>query len=196
MQRSAPAGMDPAELRRAVEAMEARGSVSSDLPPLAPVAHEAATAALRLLRYRPRSTEELRGRLLDRDFPTEAVEEALTRLRVWGLLDDAEFAREWVRGRRSRRGKSAGALERELRDKGIAEVHIADALGDVDPQDEYDRAVELVDSRVRRRRPVVDTDPADPALQAERRRLVSFLERRGYPTALALRAVDAVLSSR
>ena len=195
MPHSAPTGVDPAELKKAIEAIESRGSTTSDLPPLAPTAHEAASAALRLLRYRPRSTQELRERLLDKEFPTDAVEEALTRLRVWGLLDDAEFAREWVRGRRRRRGKSAGALERELRDKGISEVHIADALGDVDPQDEYEQAVELVAARLQRRRPETGTGPSDPLWQAERRRLVAFLERRGYPVALALRAVDVALSS-
>lgn len=158
---------------------------------MAPEAHEAATVALRLLRYRPRSEHELRQRLLEKDHPVEVVDEALDRVRVWGLINDAEFAAEWVRGRRSRRGKSRGALERELRDKGVAEAHIADAVADIDVSEDRHQAAELVRARLARRRGAVGPRPDE----GERRRLVAFLARRGYPTGLALAVVDAELAA-
>jgi len=182
------------ELRRAVAAVEARSSATADLPPLSAAAHEAAGAGLSLLRHRPRSEHELRGRLADKEFDAEAVDEAVSRLRVWGLLDDADFAQEWVRGRRRRRGRSAGALRRELQEKGVAEVHIADALAGITESDERERARELVAERVARSAGAPVPDPRDPAHLAVRRRLVAFLERRGYPGGLALSVVDEVLA--
>jgi len=184
--------VDTDSLRAAIAAVEARGSATADLPPLAPEAHEAATAALRLLRYRARSEHELRERLLGKEHPAEAVDEAVGRIRAWGLLDDAEFAADWVRGRRRLRGRSRGALERELRGKGVAEAHIAGAVAGIDESDERERAIELVRARLSRR-----PGPAgagDDAL-GERRRLVAFLARRGYPTGLAMSVVDAELAA-
>ena len=182
-----------AALRSAVAAVESRSSATADLPPLAPEAHEAAKAALRLLRHRARSEQELRDRLAEKDHQAEAIDEAVTRLRAWGLVDDADFAAEWVRGRRRRRGKSRGALERELRDKGVAEPDIAGAVAGLDPADERVRAAELVRDRLARRpAPPARTGPAG---QAERRRLVGFLARRGYPTGMAMSVVDDELAA-
>ncbi|GLB62343.1 regulatory protein RecX [Dietzia sp. NCCP-2495] len=196
-QRSAAHGsdgtrMDPDELRAAIAAVQARPSGSEDLPPLAPEAHEAASAALRLLRYRPRSEHELRQRLSEKEFAGEAVNEAVDRLRVWGLIDDAEFAAEWVRGRRNRRGKSRGALERELRGKGIAEGHIADAVSGIDTTDDWEQARSLVRARLARR---PDAALRGDAVTGERRRLVAFLARRGYPTGLAMSVVRSELAA-
>lgn len=184
--------VDAAELRAAVAAVESRPSDASDLPPLAPEAHEAASAALRLLRYRPRSEHELRERLLSKEHAPEAIDEAVTRIRVWGLIDDADFAEEWVRGRRHRRGRSRGALERELRNKGVAEVHIADAVADIDDSDDRLQATELIRTRLAR------TPPAGGSaaeLQGEKRRLVAYLARRGYPTGLAMSVVSTELAA-
>lgn len=182
----------PADLREAIAAVEARPSATADLPPLSAEAHEAAAAALRLLRYRPRIEHELRGRLVEKEHAPEVVDEAVDRVRAWGLLDDAEFAAEWVRGRRRRRGRSRGALMRELRDKGVSEAHIANAVADIDDRDERERASQLVRDRVARR---TASDLTGPAAQSERRRLVAFLARRGYPTGLAMSVVDAELAA-
>lgn len=185
--------LDPDELRTAVAAVEARASSTSDLPPLAPGAHEAATAALRLLRHRSRSEHELRERLLTKDHAPAAVDEALERVRIWGLVDDADFASEWVRGRRRRRGRSRGALERELREKGVAEVHISGAVSGIDETDDREQASELVRARLARR--PADSGPGAD-LRGEKRRLVAFLARRGYPTGLAMTVVNAELAAQ
>ncbi len=180
------------ELRAAVAAVEARATTTADLPPLAPEAHDAVAAALRLLRYRARSEHELRERLKGKNFAAPSVDEAVARIRAWGLLDDADFASEWVRGRRRRRGRSRSALVRELREKGVAETHIAGAVAGIDDADENIQAVALVRARLARR-PVAPGAVAD--IEGERRRLVAFLGRRGYPTGLALAVVNAELDS-
>lgn len=191
---SGPGGrLDADQLRSAVDAVQSRASSTSDLPPLAPEAHEAASAALRLLRYRPRSEHELRERLLSKEHEPRAVDEALERIRIWGLIDDADFASEWVRGRRRRRGRSRGALERELREKGVAETHIAGAVAGIEESDDRKQAAELVRGRLARK-PAAIGPGAD--IQGEKRRLVAFLARRGYPTGLAMSVVNAELAAQ
>src|SRR5699024_5081889 len=108
-----------------------------------------------------------------------------------GLLDDADFAAEWVRGRRRRRGRSRGALERELREKGVAESHIADAVADIDEADERERASELIRGRVARTGGGTTSDRS-----GRRRRLVASVGRRGYATGLAVSVVDSELAAR
>ena len=180
------------DLRAAVSAVESRPSSTADLPPLSAEAHEAAKGARRLLRHRPRSEQELRDRLVANEHSAEAVEEAVDRIRAWGLIDDADFAAEWVRGRRRRRGRSKGALERELREKGVAETHIAAAVSGIDESDERLRAAELVRSRLARRPP---ESVLGDAARGERRRLIAFLARRGYPAGLAMSVVEAELAA-
>ncbi|MFL0578425.1 regulatory protein RecX [Dietzia sp. 179-F 9C3 NHS] len=184
--------IDLEALRAAVAAVDSRGSATADLPPLSPDAHEAAKAALRLLRHRPRSEHELRERLAAREYESATIDEAVDRIRAWGLVDDADFAAEWVRGRRRRRGRSRGALQRELREKGVAEVHIAGAVAGIADDEERDHAAELVRSRLARR---PGTGGAARDRLGERRRLVAFLARRGYPTGLAMSVVDAELAA-
>lgn len=181
------------DLRSAIDSVESRSSATADLPPLTPGGHDAAKSGLRLLRYRARSEHELRQRLLSSDHEPESVDDAIDRLRAWGLIDDADFAAEWVRGRRRRRGRSRGALERELRDKGVAENHIADAVVDIDDADERARAVELVRGRLSR---MPDSKQFSRNDAGEKRRLVAFLARRGYPTGLAMSVVSAELAAR
>ena len=187
-------GAFPAHLLEAVRAVEARGSATSDLPPLSDGAHAATKKGLSLLSIRPRSTHELRERLLVSEHEAWAVDEAVDRMRAWGLLDDADFAREWVRGRRNRRGKAAGALRLELQRKGVPERHIDAALSDIDISDEYEKATELIRGRLDRRgAPRVMGRRGSPEFVKEKRRLVSFLERRGFAGGLALTVVDAEL---
>src|SRR5699024_12185910 len=107
---------------------------------------------LRLLKHRARSEHELRQRLLTAEHAADAVDEAVERIRAWGLLDDADFAAEWVRGRRRRRGRSRGALERELREKGVAESQITDPVGGTRDAAQREREGELIRGRTAQHR--------------------------------------------
>lgn len=79
-------------------------------------AHE---AALRLLAFRPRSVAELRRRLAARGIPEGAVQAALERLALSGLVGDEAFARYWVEQRQTFRPRGPRALLAELRLKGV-----------------------------------------------------------------------------
>lgn len=145
---------------------------------------QAKEACLRLLAVRARSRAELAQRLSAKGFAAEVIEQSLDRLAEVGLVDDAEFARQWVRQRHSFSGKGRQALAQELRRKGVAPEEATAALDDISADDEHERATELVRRKLR-------TLPADLDREKAIRRLVGMLARRGYGHSVAYTVVKA-----
>lgn len=160
--------------------------------------HEEALApvrkrALGLLDQRARSRHELRERLLRAEFAPELVDEVLDSLERASLIDDTYFATEWVRQRAARRGKSAKALDMELRDKGVAAAIRADALAQISEEDEEAQARALAEKKARALKVV----PADRAeYNKALRRVVGVLARRGYSSELTVRVARESLDAR
>lgn len=149
---------------------------------------QARTLCLRLLTVRARTRAELHGQLAKRGYPEDISAAVLDRLATVGLVDDADFAEQWVRSRRAKAGKSRRALAAELHTKGVDRDVIASALSEIDAGAERDRAEELV--RAKLRRETLDGDDARVT-----RRLVGMLARRGYSQNLACEVVLAELAA-
>ncbi|HME48004.1 recombination regulator RecX [Mycobacterium sp.] len=154
-----------------------------------PVAREeqARALCLRLLLARARTRAELAGQLAKRGYPDDVSNRVLDRLGAVGLVDDADFAEQWVRLRRLNAGKGKRALAAELRTKGVGDDVISAALDGIDAGAERDKAVELVRKRLRREN--LDGDEAKVA-----RRLVGMLSRRGYSQTMAFDTVGTELA--
>lgn len=146
---------------------------------------------LRLLTARARTRAELAGQLAKRGYPDDVGERVLDRLAAVGLIDDRDFAEQWVRSRRVHAGKGRRALVSELRTKGVDNEVIDAALADVDPAAERARAEQLVADRLRREK--LSDDPGDDVKVA--RRLVGMLARRGYGQTLAFDVVKVALAN-
>ena len=142
---------------------------------------------LRLLTPRARTRAELAGKLTQRGYTDDVSERVLDRLASAGLVDDNDFAEQWVRSRRVNAGKGKRALAAELRTKGVDDEVIADALRDVTPAAERERAEQLVQAKLRREN--LDGDHARVV-----RRLVAMLARRGYGQTMAFDVVQTELS--
>ncbi len=152
-------------------------------------AEQAHAVCLRLLTVRSRTRSELAGQLDKRGYPDEVAESVLDRLAAVGLIDDADFAEQWVRSRRARGGKGKRALAAELRTKGVDDDVIAAALDDIDAGAERRLAEELVERKLRREA-LADTDDTKVM-----RRLVGILARRGYSQSLAISVVSDGLAA-
>ncbi|MEZ0364781.1 recombination regulator RecX [Mycobacterium sp. pUA109] len=148
---------------------------------------QARALCLRLLTARARTRAELAGQLTKRGYPDEVSVRVLDRLAAVGLIDDADFAEQWVRSRRERAGKGKRALAAELRTKGVDDEVIAAALNDLDAGAERDRAEQLVRAKLRREK--LDGDETKVA-----RRLVAMLARRGYHQSMAYGVVSTELA--
>jgi regulatory protein len=90
--------------------------------------------ALRLISYRARSERELCQRLEQKGWDQTVIQETLDRLRQNGLLDDLQFAQDWIENRQSFRPRSARLLRQELRQKGLDEQTIQQALKELDEE--------------------------------------------------------------
>ena len=144
---------------------------------------------LRQLTARARTRAELAGQLAKRGYPDDVSNRVLDRLADVGLVDDTDFAEQWVRSRRARSGKSNRALAAELHNKGVDDEVIAAALGGMGAGAERAQAEQLVRTRLRRE---VLSEDADARVS---RRLVALLARRGYSQTVAYEVVAAELAA-
>ena len=152
---------------------------------------QARALCLRLLTARSRTRAELSGQLSKRGYPDDVRERVLDRLAAVGLVDDAEFAEQWVQSRRAKAGKSKHALAAELHTKGVDNDVITAVMGGIDAGAERDRAEQLV--RAKLRRETLGDDSKDEVRVS--RRLVGMLARRGYDQTLASDVVISELAA-
>lgn len=141
----------------------------------------ARTILLDQLTGRARTRSELAKKLSTRNVPDDVATRLLDRFEEVGLVDDADFARQWVEQRSAGRGLARRALAQELRRKGVDDEVAGAALADLDPDDEVEAARALVRRKLRS---VAGLD-ADKAT----RRLVGMLARKGHSAGTAYRVV-------
>lgn len=138
--------------------------------------------AVAALAARAHSRHELEAKLLRAGYRPNTVEMVLYKLEKEGLLDDGDFARQWVEVRANRRlGRSR--IAQELRHKGIDAEQAETALEALDEDDQLAGAVALVEKALRRDRP--DEDPRKTA-----NRILAMLARRGYGYDVARKALE------
>ena len=94
---------------------------------------QARALCLRLLTARARTRAELAGQLAKRGYPDDVSTRVLDRLADVGLVDDADFAEQWVHSRRANAGKGKRALAAELHTKGVDNDVITSVLSDINP---------------------------------------------------------------
>ena len=86
---------------------------------------------LTLLEYRARTVDELRRKLRQKGAPAEEIEKVLERLLDQKLLDDADFAKQFARGKLGSSGASRHRIAQELSRKGIKREAAATAIVEV-----------------------------------------------------------------
>ncbi len=143
--------------------------------------------ALGLLAVRPRSRRELQIRLLRAGFDAAEVDEELLRLETVGLIDDEAFAAAVVKQQLSVRRAGRRAVADALYAKGLSRERVEEALAEMRPGDEEERAIELARTKVPR---LGEIEP-----EVAYRRLIGFLARRGYPPSVARSAAARALGT-
>ena len=140
---------------------------------------------LKQLSMAPRSRQQLADKLRQRNCPEDVATRVLDRMEAVGLVDDEAYAQMVVRSKQATRGLAKRALAHELRDKGVADATIDDALGSIDAESERALAEQLAQKTMRR---LAGLDP-----QVQARRLSGVLGRKGYPPPVVYAVVrDAV----
>lgn len=141
--------------------------------------------AVSFLAGRARSRREMEERLLRSGYRPCTVEMVLFKLEKEGLLDDADFARQWVEARTARR-MGRGRIAQELRRKGVSTQEAEEALEALSEEDQLEGAIHLVKKALSR----VSTGE-DPRKTAAR--ITAMLARRGYGYDVAREAISRVM---
>ena len=128
-----------------------------------------------MLARAPRSVRDLRRRLLLKGETEVDVDAAVERLTVAGLLDDAAYARAFVRAKVSSQGFSRRRLQQELAKRGVAREVADAAIVEVLQDDEVDEVANIERSARKKLRTLAGLDE-----ETQRRRLYAYLARRGY----------------
>jgi regulatory protein len=125
--------------------------------------------ALNLISYRPRSEVEIQNYLKKHQVPEEKIHEVVARLRETGMLNDKKFTEAWIENRAAFRPRSRFALKMELKQKGVDEKTIEEALAHVNDEEQ---AYEAAQKKARQLR--------NKEKQEFQRKLFGFLARRGF----------------
>ena len=129
--------------------------------------------ALRLVNYRERSEQELRGKLCSDGYPDSVVDLVVERFLEIELVNDMRFTGCFVRSKRMA-GWGSRRIGRKLAEFGISEELMNSAL-DENLESEYSRALDIAT-----RRPICN--------RADAERVLGRLVRKGFPFEIAIKA--------
>ena len=134
-------------------------------------------SALRILSRRDLSAAELTYRLTLKGFSEELAKNTSSRLRETGYLDDRRFARQWAESA-IRNGRGFGPkLRIELARHRVPEEIVAEVLAFISAEYDETEALSFILSRkFSGFNPTLATD-------REKRRVIQYLQRRGFSTA-------------
>lgn len=172
-----------ADLRKQVEGVDGSGFFTTQPKPV----RQAINRLMHQLSRGSKSEKQLRDYLIKRETDLEAIDEAIEIVRGYGLIDDLLLARNIVRVKSEVMRLSKNRIQRILQTKGIPQPLIVEALSGLDSALEAEAAQELANARAKR---LVGLEK-----QAALRRLVGFLQRRGYSASLSFSAARIALDS-
>ncbi len=160
----------------------------NERPPRTPeeLKEEAREILLKQLSAGPRTRSQLAKTLAEKDIPDEVAAAVLDRFEEVDLVDDAAFSKQYVENRHSGRGLARRALAYELRQKGVADETVREAVDAVSSDDELATARQLV------RKKAASMTKDDP--ERRMRRLAGMLARKGYGSGVAYQAIREELA--
>ena len=137
--------------------------------------------ALNFLSYRTRSEQEIRQNLLKAKVEKEIIDAVLDKLRAGSLVNDSEFAHEWVENRIKFRPRGKRALSSELYQKGISNKIIEETLQDLD---EEHLAFKLARKKMAKHKHLEKS--------AFQKKLYGYLSRRGFDFGLSKEVINNI----
>jgi regulatory protein len=124
---------------------------------------------------RPRSEKEIKERLLKKSFSKDTIGDVVLFLKDKNYINDKEFAKSWVRNRIACKPVGKFLLRYQLRQKGIDEQILEDAVNDAAGDfDEEEQALQLASIK-KEKFSNIETQKA-------KKRIADFLKRRGFST--------------
>lgn len=120
-------------------------------------------------------------------FPPDVIQEMMDKCVTQRWVDDERYAENFVRSRSEDRKLGKNAIRMELIKKGVDRDIIDNALQDVNRDDEYQHALELVEKQLPR--------TANLDKQKRTARLLGMLARKGYPSDIAYAVIREAIDN-
>ncbi|WP_314586232.1 RecX family transcriptional regulator [Paenibacillus terrigena] len=154
------------------------------------VADELQQAYVQSIRYlgrKPRTSHEIQQQLTQKGFEAELIERIILRLMDERLIDDNLYAKQWMDQRVRNHKKGRLMIKHELRQKGIDKSDIAQAMEELNTEDEQESAY-----RVGLRK----WQNTKGERYERKRKVVAFLMRRGFPSHVVRNAVQRIMEQQ
>lgn len=144
---------------------------------------------LNYISYRARSEKEIVYYLkkkLKKNQPESLIEEVVSKLKEFNLLNDTEFAIQWIRSRLTR-GKGSMLIKAELFRKGITKDTIEDQLSQIDSSEWKASAATILRKKL--------TTWKDYPIRIRKEKAFRLLFSRGFPLNIVKTVIDANIDS-
>jgi regulatory protein len=145
---------------------------------------KAFTDALNYLSYRMRSESEVRLYLKKKDIEEPIIKEAIHKLYSFSYLDDLEFAKAYVRTHVNGGNKGPITLKLELKEKGIQDKLLEQALKEYPFEIQVEHAKMLAGKSIKKEKNISE--------RALRQKVEQMLTRKGYPRDVIFDALEDV----
>lgn len=167
----------------ATQSEDREGEVAAS-PKLERRAHN---VSLHALAGRDMSRAEVIAKLRQRELPTAVIEVEVEALEKAGLIDDDALAIDLVDRYANRRGMAKPVVAQKLRQRNLDPGSLARALAELDEDAEVSKLDDVARERLRK---MGDLDPV-----TTKRRLVAYLQRKGFSSSEIFSTLDRVLNS-
>ena len=143
-------------------------------------------SAFRLLGRRHHSTSELRIKLSKKKYPKEIIKKVLSELTSQTLLNDEQFAIDYMEERSLKKKIGLNKLKAELFKKGIERKIVENVLQNIDADLSFEQALELA------RRKKIAFLRKEKDKRKLKSKIFSFLSSRGYEAGMILRVLKEI----
>jgi regulatory protein len=130
--------------------------------------------AINYLAHKMRTEKEVYSYLKEKKLEEAAISEVIIRLKEQGYLNDAEYADAYVRTQISTTNKGSYVVRMELKERGVDEALIADAMEQFTQEQQFEKAKLLAEKYARKY--------SSESERVLKQKLDAMLRRKGYQT--------------
>jgi regulatory protein len=131
-----------------------------------------------------RSEDEVRRHLLKKEVEEPIINEVIHKLYQYQFLNDLEFAKSYVRTQRNTTDKGTVLIAQQLKEKGISQRNIEEALHEYNREKELETAIRLAEKHQQKNK--------TESTFALRQKLEGLLIRKGFPFVIIQEALGGL----
>ncbi|MGM7703328.1 recombination regulator RecX [Pseudalkalibacillus sp. Hm43] len=138
--------------------------------------------SMNYLSYRMRSIDEIRQYLKKKEFEENTIQAVIERLKELGYLDDLEFAKMFIRSKITTTKKGPKALKQDLKQKGVSDPIIEDAMNIYPKEEQIEEATLLVEKKAKQYKKLSEN--------ALKQKVAQVLQQKGYSWNVTEQAIE------